>query len=112
MIEWRSNALRHGATYKADMDEVAKTDPGATVVSDPWRPGKIGQRRVGRIDVLHQFTVFFRPGFHALPLRVVLKSLPVRGRRLAARMLQNIKESAAFRGLIQRRPVGNTLHPV
>jgi hypothetical protein len=72
--------------------------------------GKIGQRQEGRINFLHQFAILFGLGFHGLPFQIVLEGFPVRGRRLAARMLQNLKERAAFHGLVQRRPVGNTLH--
>ena len=78
------------------------------LISDPWKLGKIGRRQEGRINVLHQLAIFFGLGFHGLPFRIVLEGFPVRGRRLAARMLQNVKERAAFHGLVQRLPVANT----
>src|SRR5437899_3253547 len=58
-----------------------------SLVSDPWKRGKIGQRQEGRINFLDQFAMFFGLGFHGLPFQIVLEGLPVRGRRLAARML-------------------------
>src|SRR5215472_7573048 len=79
------------------------------LISDPWRPRKIGQRQEGRIDLLYQFAILFGLGFHGLPFRIVLEGLPVCGCRLAARMLENVKEGAAFHGLVERCPVSNAL---
>ena len=82
------------------------------LISNRRQPGKIGRRQEGRINFLHQFALLFGLGSHRLPFRIILEGFPVRGRRLAARMLQNVKEGAAFHGLIQRRPVCKTLHSV
>jgi len=69
------------------------------LVTQPRR--KIRQRQKRRVNLLHQFPILFRFRLHALPLRVILEGLPVRCRRFPARMLQNVKERAAFHRIVQ-----------
>ena len=74
------------------------------------REVRVGHK--GGVHLVYQFSIRLGLVSDALPFRIVLESLPVRGCGFTAGMLENIDKNIAFVGLIQWSPISNILHPV
>src|SRR5580658_203880 len=74
------------------------------------RRREVGQCDKSGVNFVDDLSVGFGFVANALPLRIVLKRLPVCSCRLAAGMTQDINQGIALPGLVDRRPVSDALH--
>jgi hypothetical protein len=73
---------------------------------------EVGEGEEGRVNFIHELSIHLGFVVDTLPFRIVLKRLPVGGRRFAAGMLKNVDKGIALLRLIERRPISNAFDSV
>lgn len=84
---------------------------GATkIILLPLARGEVGESHICGVDFVHEFAVGLGFFFDAFPLGIVLERFPIGGRGFAAGMVEDVDQSVALVGLIERQPVGDAFH--